>query len=114
MFGSLFRKKEPETVDEFYAKFRKRLQDDLSQSRKNTYAYTWSCIEEDCPRCQKMDGIIVHYEDFLKIPNPLHKDCTCIWVAILKDETNPPSITGLPRGKILAETLEELHAERLD
>ena len=102
------------TLIKIQANFRKKLEKDWGVPRSQIYAYTFSALSNACACCKRMDGAVVNYEDYLKIPTPLHKYCSCIWVAILKDEVNPPPITGLPKGKIRALTLEEIYQEHLN
>ena len=65
------------------------------------YGYQWSAILDNhtCNYCTSMDGRIIGVEDkaFSEYkPGEVHFGCRCIWVAIMKDEANPPPYTGIP------------------
>jgi len=65
------------------------------------YGYQWSAIldENTCNYCTSLDGKIIGIEDkaFHEYkPGAVHFGCRCIWVAILKEEVNPPPFTGIP------------------
>lgn len=64
------------------------------------YAYQYSAILDSntCATCEALDGKVLDeatYKNTTYDP-PIHFNCRCIWVAILKDEQDPPPITGLP------------------
>lgn len=65
------------------------------------YGYQWSAILDaaTCNYCMSMDGRVIGVEDkaFADYhPGKVHFNCRCIWVAILKEEENPPPFTGIP------------------
>ena len=65
------------------------------------YGYQWSAILDGriCNYCMSMDGRVIGVEDkaFNEYqPGRVHFHCRCIWVAILKEEINPPPFTGIP------------------
>ena len=65
------------------------------------YGYQWSAILDGgvCNYCASADGKVVGTEDkaFHEYkPGAVHFGCRCIWVAILKEENNPPTFTGMP------------------
>ena len=48
-----------------------------------------------------MDGKIIGVNDkafSIYRPGSVHFHCRCIWVAIMKEEENPPPFTGIPEG----------------
>ena len=49
-----------------------------------------------CDFCADMDGLIIKVNDPMASSTIYHSNCRGIWVEILKDEENPPSITGIP------------------
>jgi len=49
-----------------------------------------------CSFCLSMDGLIVEPTDAWASYDVFHSNCRGIWVEILKDEENPPAITGVP------------------
>lgn len=52
--------------------------------------------EDTCTFCISMDGLIVEPNDKWASYDVFHSNCRGIWVEILKDEENPPEITGVP------------------
>lgn len=48
-----------------------------------------------CDFCLSMDGLVVELADTWARTDTYHDSCRGIWVAILKDELNPPEITGV-------------------
>lgn len=62
------------------------------------YALQRSEILDDktCSFCLSMDGRVVEPTDDWADADIFHTNCRGIWVEILKDETNPPPITGVP------------------
>lgn len=74
----------------------------FSEIKNGVYGYQWSAILDDqtCNYCASMDGKTIRVEDkaFHKYkPRFVHAGCRCIWVAIMKDEINPPPFTGIPK-----------------
>lgn len=49
-----------------------------------------------CNFCLSMDGLVVEPDDPWAQTDTYHTNDRGIWVAILKDEENPPDITGVP------------------
>lgn len=49
-----------------------------------------------CDFCLSMDGLVVELADTWARTDTFHDSCRGIWVAILKEELNPPEITGVP------------------
>jgi hypothetical protein len=43
-----------------------------------------------------MDGLIISTDDSWASTDIFHSNCRGIWVAIMKDEVDPPEITGIP------------------
>lgn len=80
----------------------------VNRGRKDTFEDNSSDIEEyqysaildirTCPICEDLDNKVVDEREYMNtsFDPPVHHHCRCIWVAILKDEENPPAITGLP------------------
>lgn len=72
--------------------------------RKNEgdiYAYQFSAIldRRTCNTCMSLDGRIVDvkspkYEEYKP---PIHSNCRCMWVEILKEEVDKPDITDIPK-----------------
>lgn len=67
----------------------------------NIYGYQWSAILDGgtCNYCMSMDGKVIGVEDkafSAYQPGAVHFLCRCIWVAIMKEEKNPPPFTGIP------------------
>lgn len=65
------------------------------------YAYQWSAIldKHTCNYCMSMDGKVIGVRDkaFNEYrPGAVHFRCRCIWVAITKEEKDPPTFTGIP------------------
>lgn len=52
--------------------------------------------QKTCDFCLSMDGLIVDMNDSWAKTDVFHDYCRGIWVEILKDEKNPPQITGVP------------------
>lgn len=52
--------------------------------------------EVTCNFCLSMDGLIVDLNDKWATEDVFHSNCRGIWVQILKDEENPPEVTGVP------------------
>jgi len=49
-----------------------------------------------CNFCLSMDGRVIDADDYWARTSVYHTNCRGIWVEILKDEENPPEITGIP------------------
>ena len=49
-----------------------------------------------CAFCLSIDGYVVSVDDSWASTDILHDNCRGIWVEILKDEQNPPEVTGIP------------------
>lgn len=69
--------------------------------KSDIYGYQWSAILDSrtCNYCRSMDGRVIGVDDkaFREYkPGVVHSGCRCIWVAIMKEEENPPPITGIP------------------
>ena len=65
------------------------------------YGYQWSAILDGatCNYCMSVDGRVIGVDDkaFSEYkPGAVHFHCRCIWVAITKEEDNPPPFTGIP------------------
>lgn len=64
------------------------------------YAYQYSAILDSttCNTCAALDGKTIEKDDnaFKRLMPPQHFNCRCIWVEILEEETDKPSITGVP------------------
>lgn len=81
----------------------------INEGRKYTFkvyeedlhAYQWSAILDThtCNYCTSMDGKVIGVRDkaFSEYrPGAVHFRCRCIWVAITKEEKDPPPFTGIP------------------
>ena len=51
--------------------------------------------ERTCDFCLSMDGLVIEPDDDYASTDVFHENCRGIWVEILKDEQNPPDITGI-------------------
>ena len=85
--------------------------DEINNGRKYTFdsfkddihGFQWSAILDGatCNYCMSMDGKIIGVNDkafSIYRPGSVHFHCRCIWVAIMKEEENPPPFTGIPEG----------------
>ena len=52
--------------------------------------------KDTCDFCLSMDGLVVDQSDPWAAYDVFHNNCRGIWVAIGKDEKNPPDVTGVP------------------
>ena len=52
--------------------------------------------EKTCNFCLSMDGLVIEPTDPWGKTEIYHGNCRGMWVEILKDEENPPEITGIP------------------
>lgn len=50
-----------------------------------------------CNYCLSVDGRVIERDDSFGRSGPYHSGCRGIWVSILKDEDEKPSITGVPK-----------------
>lgn len=85
---------------------------DVFQSARTQIAvYQYSAILDKrvCPICASLDGSVVDFQSYMSAPwqPPIHFNCRCIWVAVLKDQAEIPEITGFPEspGGVDAPTL---------
>ncbi len=64
----------------------------------DTYAFQRSEIldDETCNFCLSIDGLVVNADDPWLSIDTFHEGCRGVWVRILKDEVDPPEITGIP------------------
>jgi hypothetical protein len=51
---------------------------------------------DTCDFCLSMDGLVIEPTNEWATTDIFHGNCRGIWVEILKDEQNPPAITGVP------------------
>ena len=74
--------------------------DVFEDSSNDISEYQYSAIldTKTCPICDDLDGSVVDEAEYKRteFDPPIHHHCRCIWVAILKDELDQPTITGLP------------------
>ena len=51
-----------------------------------------------CNTCYELDGAVCTVDEYIATQwmPPIHFWCRCIWVAIMKDETDKPEYTGIP------------------
>lgn len=63
-----------------------------------SYEYSAVLDRKTCPICEDLDGSVVDAAEYKSSHwhPPIHFHCRCLWVAILKTETDKPFITGLP------------------
>lgn len=75
-------------------------EDVFGLNRDDIAVYQYSAILDGraCPICLSLDKSVVDYAGYraTKWKPPIHLRCRCIWVAIKKDQTEIPSVTGLP------------------
>ena len=74
----------------------------FNKFNNDIYGYQWSAIldKRTCNYCSSMDGrtIGVRAKEFSDYkPGAVHFGCRCIWVAIMREEENPPPITGISK-----------------
>lgn len=91
-----------------------------------SYQYSAILDTKTCPICDSLDGSVVDEAEYKRteFDPPIHHHCRCIWVAILKDELDQPTITGLPDKpggvdepsltRNLADKVEELANEKVN
>ena len=53
--------------------------------------------ERTCAYCESIDGRVIEKDDAFGRNTIFHSNCRGIWVAILKDEEELPSIGGIPQ-----------------
>lgn len=92
--------------------------DVFNKYETDIYAYQYSAILDTatCPTCESLDGKVLDQASYKKTSYdpPIHFNCRCIWVAILKDEVDPPLITGFPdESKLLEPSLSRITEEQI-
>ena len=67
-------------------------------SKDDVYAVQRSEVldEETCSFCLSVDGLTLDPNDKFARIEQFHEGCRGIWVQIMKDEVDPPKITGVP------------------
>lgn len=89
-------------IKNFLAGFisRKKTKNNHSDFPNDVYALQRSEIIDECTCeiCLSMDGLILTPDDELVSFDLFHEGCRGIWVEILKEEIDPPPITGVPNG----------------
>lgn len=72
--------------------------DVFARNRGMIYALQRSEVldERTCDFCISMDGLVCEPDDTWASTDVFHENCRGIWVEILKDEENPPEVTGVP------------------
>lgn len=74
------------------------------------YGYQYSALLDNrtCPTCEALDGKVLTEAEYknTEYDPPIHYYCRCIWVAIMKDEMDPPAYTGFPDNEDVAGMLE--------
>jgi SPP1 gp7 family putative phage head morphogenesis protein len=64
------------------------------------YGYQYSALLDNktCSTCEALDGKVLSEADYQRTSYdpPIHLSCRCLWVAIMRDELDPPEITGFP------------------
>lgn len=78
-----------------------RARDDIFQTAKEEIAvYQYSAIldESTCELCESIDGTVLEQAEYdaTQYQPPLHQNCRCIWIAIKKDQSEIPEVTGIP------------------
>ena len=73
----------------------------FDSNQDEVHGYQWSAILDGavCNYCASMDGRVIGTKDkaFSEYrPGSVHFHCRCIWVAVMKDEVDPPPYTGIP------------------
>lgn len=74
--------------------------DVFDANSSDIYGYEYSALLDSatCSVCSALDGKILNEAAYKKTEYdpPIHYNCRCIWVAIMKDEEDLPPITGFP------------------
>jgi phage gp29-like protein len=78
-----------------------RARDDVfSTAEEDIAVYQYSAILDSntCELCESLDGTVVDGVEYAATPYqpPEHQYCRCIWIAIKKDQTEIPDLTGIP------------------
>lgn len=78
-----------------------RARDDVfSTAEEDIAVYQYSAILDNntCELCESLDGTVVDGVEYASTPYqpPEHQYCRCIWIAIKKDQTEIPDISGIP------------------
>lgn len=91
--------------------------DTFDEHTEKISLYQYSAILDDrtCPICEDLDGSVVDgpTKRSTQWQPPIHINCRCIWVSIMREETEQPDTTGLPSspGGASAPLLEHSHAK---
>lgn len=69
-----------------------------AREKEKIYALQRSEILDECTckLCISMDGLVLAVNDKIASIDLFCKDCRGIWVEIMKEEVDPPPITGVP------------------
>lgn len=78
-----------------------RARDDIFETAKEdieVYQYSAILDNKTCDLCLELDESIVDHEEYKSTiyQAPQHEFCRCIWIAIKKDQSDIPSVTGMP------------------
>jgi SPP1 gp7 family putative phage head morphogenesis protein len=78
-----------------------RARDDVFTTMKediSVYQYSAILDNKTCDLCEPLDGTVVDESEYSSTAYepPLHEWCRCIWIAIKKDQTDIPDVTGFP------------------
>lgn len=100
-FSAFFESKLGITASIIVSQAINRARDDVFNTIKadiSVYQYSAILDSNTCDLCASLDGSVVDEADYLSTvyEPPLHEWCRCIWIAIKNDQTDIPSITGLP------------------
>lgn len=81
--------------------------DTFAEYENDIYGYQYSAILDanTCSTCEALDGKVLSEADYQRTSYdpPIHFSCRCIWVAIMRDEVDPPDITGFDDEDMMAE-----------
>lgn len=101
MFDDFFDEKETLTATTIITTAINIGRDDVFRDNESDiYGYQYSGLLDEaiCAICKDLDGSVATPDDYaatIWVP-PIHFNCRCIWVAIMKDEVDPPDFTGIP------------------
>lgn len=74
-----------------------RRKDPFAPDQIHCYQRSEILDDKTCNFCLSMDGRSVAPGDPLTKMDQFHPDCRGIWVAVSKQELEPPKITGVPK-----------------
>lgn len=92
-------------------------QDVFDSFADDIYGYQYSAIldQNTCQTCRGLDGKVLNYAAYksTSYKPPIHFSCRCLFVAIMKDELDPPPITGFDEVGLLEPSLSQATQEQI-